>query len=125
MSILPHAYMPSSGVVVGETSSTSIRFLRTNSHLLAITLFSICLSFSSPPLLKSFYKNTKIFSVCLFACLLALFEVAIMFEFVIAKSDDGKTPKEEISVNLDTNFFVMGSGNIIRKSVIYEFFTCT
>ena len=43
-------------------------------HLLAINLFAICLSFSSPPLLKCFCKNRKIFfrlpfllPVCLFA----------------------------------------------------------
>jgi hypothetical protein len=33
---------------------------------LQFTLFAICLSFSSPPLLKCFWKNTKKFFVCLF-----------------------------------------------------------
>ena len=65
-----------SGAVAGETSPKSIKYVHTNYHLLAFTLFAISLSFSSPPLLKQFYKNTKIFFVCLlfvclFSCLLA------------------------------------------------------
>jgi hypothetical protein len=66
-------------------------------------------------------QNTKIFDL---ACLL---EVAIMSEFVIAKdvSKDNKPHKDEINVNLDTKTIVTGSGNIIGKSVIQEFFTCT
>ena len=48
-----------------------------------------------------------------------------MSEFVIEKSEDGKIPKIEIPANLDTKIFVTGSGNIIGKSIIQEFFTCT
>jgi len=66
-----------SSVIAGETSSTSIRFLRTNCHLLAVTLFAICILFSSPALLKRFCKKYKnIFrlpfprSIVLFACVL-------------------------------------------------------
>ena len=47
-----------------------------------------------------------------------------MSEFVIEKSEDGKIPKVEIPPNLDSKFFVTGSGNIVGKSVIQEFFNC-
>ena len=63
------------GAVAGETSSTSIRFLITNLISLQFTLFSICLSFSSPPLHKNlpFYSPSfsfAFFSSDLFAILL-------------------------------------------------------
>jgi hypothetical protein len=48
-----------------------------------------------------------------------------MSEFVIEKGEKGKIPTVEIPPNLDSKFFVMGSGNIIGKSTIQEFFTCT
>ena len=44
---------------------------------LAFTLFAICLSFSSPPLLKRFHKNTKIFTF-LFAFFPFIFSLALM-----------------------------------------------
>ena len=61
-----------SGAVTGDTSSKSIKYLRINFHLLAITLFSICLSFSSPPLLKHFIEKHKIALLCCFACLFGI-----------------------------------------------------
>jgi hypothetical protein len=53
--------------------------------------------------------------------------LATMSEFVIAKgeSEDSKAPKIEPLINLDTKAFVMGSGDIIGKSLIEEFFTCS
>jgi hypothetical protein len=48
-----------------------------------------------------------------------------MSEFLIKKGEKGKTPQVEIPSNLDSKFFVMGRGNIIGKSTIQEFFTCT
>jgi hypothetical protein len=61
-----------SGTVAWETSSTYTSSF-TQSHLLAFTLFAICLSFSSPPLLKCFYKKVQKdlyfpFSICPFIC---------------------------------------------------------
>ena len=47
-----------------------------------------------------------------------------MSEFVIERSEDGKIPKIEILANLDAKIFVTGSGNIIGKSIIQEFFNC-
>ena len=41
------------------------------------------------------------------------------------KSEDGKTPKIEISSNLDAKTFVTGHVDIKGKSVIQEFFNCT
>ena len=70
-----------SGAVAGETSSTSIRFLVTNLITFKFTLFSICLSFSSPPLHKKFVILFAPFFICLFlvrsfvcvfSCLLSL-----------------------------------------------------
>ena len=54
-----------SGAVAGETSSTSTRFLIKNLVSLQFTLFSICLSFSSPPLHKNlpFYSPSFSFAV--------------------------------------------------------------
>jgi len=57
-----------SGAVAGVTSPKSIKYIHANYHLLAFTLFAICLSFSSPPLLKQFYKKHKNIFVCLFVC---------------------------------------------------------
>jgi hypothetical protein len=48
-----------------------------------------------------------------------------MSDFVIEKDEDTKNPKIEIPSNLDSIFFVVGSGNIIGKNVIHEFFNCT
>ena len=54
-----------SGAVAREKSSTSTRFLITNHISLQCTLFSICLSFFSPPLHKSlpFYSPSFSFAV--------------------------------------------------------------
>ena len=51
-----------SGAIVGETSSTSTRFLITNLISLQFILFAICRSFSSPPLHK---KIAVLFSLFL------------------------------------------------------------
>ena len=51
----------------GETSSTSTRFLITNLISSQFTLFSICLSFSSPPLHKKFPFYSLSFSFAVFS----------------------------------------------------------
>jgi hypothetical protein len=48
-----------------------------------------------------------------------------MSDFVIEKDEDAKIPKIEIPSNLDSNFFEVGSGNIVGKNIIQEFFNCT
>ena len=66
--------------VAVETSSTSIKYPITNLISLKFTLFSICLLFSSAPLLKRFFaKSTKIFAFVLFALLLFIFPFSLMF----------------------------------------------
>ena len=78
-----------SGVVAGETSSTSIRYSITNLIALQFTLFAILLSFSSPPLLKHFCKNIKIFFrlpfSCWIFCLLVLSCVFYLLASLLAK----------------------------------------
>src|SRR3989337_331684 len=59
----------------GSTSSLPSTHHKLSS--LALTLFAICLSFSSPPLLKHFQKNTKIF-----AFLFAFFPFVFSFAFM-------------------------------------------
>ena len=61
-------------------------YLCINSHLLAITLFVICLLFSSPPLLKSFTKIQK--NICLpFCYLFIVLPCAFFFlAFLLAKN---------------------------------------
>jgi hypothetical protein len=86
----------------------------------------VFISPTSKTILQKKHKNIFRLPFCWFACfLVCLLEVAIMSEFVIEKSEEGKIPKVEIPSNLDSKFFVMGSGNIIGKSIIQEFFACT
>ena len=92
--------------------------------LLVFTLFAICLSFSSPPLLKCFAKTQKYFPFFVFL-LVCLLGVVIMADFVVEKSEHGKTPKIETPMNLDAKNFVRGHRNIIGKNIIQEFFNCT
>ena len=118
----------------------------TNSSL-TFTLFAICLSFSSPPLLKRFSEKTKnicLFirpsSVHLFVCFLL---ACVQDRFIATKSEPKEIFIEKDSNNLEGNFydfasnkpheeptimhtkkFRIGSGNIIGKGVIQDFLTC-
>src|SRR3990170_3113414 len=95
--------------------------------IFAFTLFAICLSFSSPPLLKN-YKNICLFLLSLtFATFSSSFSLLLsitMGDFVVEKSEDGKIPSIEVPTNLDAKVFVLGHGNLLGKNIIQEFFNC-
>ena len=99
------------------------RFLIKNLISLQFTLFSICLSFSSPPLNKNlpfylplFFRSP--FSRQIYSLL------AIMSDFGMAPTDDGLTPKIGRTGNLDAKTFILGQGNVMGKEHIQEFFNC-
>ena len=96
---------------------------------LTLTLFAICLSFSSPPLHPCRFIRPLFTNFLSRSLVFYLLTVMSKIGEIIVDMDNNDNmenpdvPAEEPPI-LHTKKFWIGSGNIIGKGVIQDFFTC-